>query len=212
MCLAPVEDCHQAPTIYTPTHTLSPGPAASPNASARACCPPPQVSSEDAIEGMAYYIALYLSRAPEARNMEPKQLQAALRQTMTVRGGLGRRAFLVPSSGSGCCIVSSARVHPNELRTNGDRVAPWCDTLLTCSLFTGVGACVCMCAGDPAQPLPSHLGLGPLPVPLGCGQLQRAAAVRAPLASEGRGGGRVGLKQDGFRRPVLTFVWVLCSV
>lgn len=33
---------------------------------------------------MAYYIALYLSRAPEARFMEPKQLQAALRQTMTV--------------------------------------------------------------------------------------------------------------------------------
>jgi hypothetical protein len=43
-----------------------------------------QVSAEDAIEGMAYYIALYLSRAPEARYMEPKQLQAALRQTMTV--------------------------------------------------------------------------------------------------------------------------------
>jgi hypothetical protein len=41
------------------------------------------VSAEDAIEGMAYYIALYLSRAPEARYMEPKQLQAALRQTMT---------------------------------------------------------------------------------------------------------------------------------
>jgi hypothetical protein len=34
---------------------------------------------------MAYYIALYLSRAPEARNMEPKQLQAALKQTFTVR-------------------------------------------------------------------------------------------------------------------------------
>lgn len=33
---------------------------------------------------MAYYIALYLSRAPEARYMEPKQLQAALRQTMVV--------------------------------------------------------------------------------------------------------------------------------
>lgn len=47
-------------------------------------CPRKQVSSEDAIEGMAYYIALYLSRAPEARNMEPKQLQAALRRTMTV--------------------------------------------------------------------------------------------------------------------------------
>lgn len=46
---------------------------------------PLQVSSEDAIEGMAYYIALYLSRAPEARYMEPKQLQAALRQTFTVR-------------------------------------------------------------------------------------------------------------------------------
>lgn len=42
------------------------------------------MSAEDAIEGMAYYIALYLSRAPEARYMEPKQLQAALRQTMTV--------------------------------------------------------------------------------------------------------------------------------
>eukprot|EP00878_Enallax_costatus_P001384 GHUV01001534.1.p1 GENE.GHUV01001534.1~~GHUV01001534.1.p1 ORF type:complete len:271 (+),score=94.73 GHUV01001534.1:308-1120(+) len=41
------------------------------------------VSSEDAIEGMAYYIAVYLSRAPEARNMDPKQLQAALKQTFT---------------------------------------------------------------------------------------------------------------------------------
>eukprot|EP00879_Flechtneria_rotunda_P012376 GHRR01012924.1.p1 GENE.GHRR01012924.1~~GHRR01012924.1.p1 ORF type:complete len:265 (+),score=82.12 GHRR01012924.1:518-1312(+) len=41
------------------------------------------VSSEDAIEGMAYYIALYLSRAPEARYMEPMQLQAALRHTFT---------------------------------------------------------------------------------------------------------------------------------
>lgn len=41
------------------------------------------VSSDDAIEGMAYYIALYLSRAPEARYMDPKQLQAALKQTFT---------------------------------------------------------------------------------------------------------------------------------
>jgi hypothetical protein len=65
--------------------------------------PPHQVSSEDAIEGMAYYIALYLSRAPEARNMEPKQLQAALRQTMTVSdGGLsGLTAFLMPLA-AGC--------------------------------------------------------------------------------------------------------------
>jgi hypothetical protein len=43
-----------------------------------------QVSADDAIEGMAYYIAMYLSRAPEARHMEPKQLQAALKQTFTV--------------------------------------------------------------------------------------------------------------------------------
>jgi hypothetical protein len=33
---------------------------------------------------MAYYIALYLARAPEARHMEPKQLQEALRSTFTV--------------------------------------------------------------------------------------------------------------------------------
>jgi hypothetical protein len=44
----------------------------------------PQVSADDAIEGMAYYIALYLARAPEARHMEPKQLQEALRTTFTV--------------------------------------------------------------------------------------------------------------------------------
>lgn len=42
------------------------------------------VSQDDAVEAMAYYIALYLSRAPEARNMEPRQLQAALKQTFMV--------------------------------------------------------------------------------------------------------------------------------
>jgi hypothetical protein len=52
-----------------------------------------QVSSEDAIEGMAYYIALYLARAPEARHMEPKQLQEALRSTFTVRHGCRRRCL-----------------------------------------------------------------------------------------------------------------------
>lgn len=57
------------------------------SAAAAAVCCRGQVSSDDAIEGMAYYIALYLARAPEARHMEPKQLQAALRSTFTVRGG-----------------------------------------------------------------------------------------------------------------------------
>eukprot|EP00775_Hariotina_reticulata_P013853 gene13853-13975_t len=51
-----------------------------------------QVSADDAIEGMAYYIALYLSRAPEARHMEPKQLQAALKQTFTA---IRRRRYRV---------------------------------------------------------------------------------------------------------------------
>lgn len=50
------------------------------------------VSSDDAIEGMAYYIALYLARAPEARHMEPKQLQAALRSTFTA---IRRRRYRV---------------------------------------------------------------------------------------------------------------------
>lgn len=42
------------------------------------------VSKEDAIEGMAYYIALYLSRTPEAQKMDPKQLQQALTMAFQV--------------------------------------------------------------------------------------------------------------------------------
>lgn len=41
-----------------------------------------QVSAEDAVEGMAYYIAAYLSRSPEARAMDPAALQAALAGTL----------------------------------------------------------------------------------------------------------------------------------
>lgn len=52
---------------------------------------------------------------------------------------------------------------------------------LTCMLF-----CIVLCllllpatphAGHQAQPLSSHMGLGPLPVPLGSCELQRTAAV-----------------------------------
>lgn len=60
------------------------------------------VSVDDAIEGMAYYIALYLSRAPEARYMEPKQLQAALKQTFTVR----------QHTRTGCARLRLVTAHP----------------------------------------------------------------------------------------------------
>jgi hypothetical protein len=63
-----------------------------------------QVSAEDAIEGMAYYIALYLSRAPEARYMEPKQLQAALRQTMTVSMVCRNRILMWAMLCYGCVV------------------------------------------------------------------------------------------------------------
>ncbi|KAF8057106.1 osbI [Scenedesmus sp. PABB004] len=67
-------------------------PPAAPDAAAAAPEPFVLVSGEDAIEAMAYYIALFLSRAPEARAMDPKQLQAALQQTFTA---IRRRRYRV---------------------------------------------------------------------------------------------------------------------
>lgn len=80
-----------------------------------------QVSSEDAIEGMAYYIALYLSRAPEARYMEPKQLQAALRQTMTV----SLLQCCVLRIHTFCCVGTFAQSvwHVGRFLCDGDGVA-----------------------------------------------------------------------------------------
>lgn len=42
------------------------------------------VDRDDAVEAMAFYIALYISRLPEARNMGAKELQSALRETFAV--------------------------------------------------------------------------------------------------------------------------------
>lgn len=41
---------------------------------------------EDAVEAIAYYIALYVARTPEAQRMEPRQLHEALQLTFKVRG------------------------------------------------------------------------------------------------------------------------------
>jgi hypothetical protein len=43
------------------------------------------VDQQDAVEAMAYYIALYISSMPEAQRMEPKQLQTALQEGFKVR-------------------------------------------------------------------------------------------------------------------------------
>jgi hypothetical protein len=43
------------------------------------------VDQQDAVEAMAYYIALYISAMPEAQRLEPKQLQAALKEGFKVR-------------------------------------------------------------------------------------------------------------------------------
>jgi hypothetical protein len=40
---------------------------------------------EDAVEAIAYYIALYVARTPEAQRMEPRQLHEALQMTFKVR-------------------------------------------------------------------------------------------------------------------------------
>ena len=42
------------------------------------------LKQEDAIEAMGYYIAMYISRMPEAKNMDPKQLQGALAMAFQV--------------------------------------------------------------------------------------------------------------------------------
>lgn len=42
------------------------------------------VEQRDAVEALAYYIAIYINRFPEARKMEPKQLQKALSSAFKV--------------------------------------------------------------------------------------------------------------------------------
>lgn len=42
------------------------------------------IDKNDAVEAMAYYIALYISRMPEAQRMQPKELQMALRETFAI--------------------------------------------------------------------------------------------------------------------------------
>jgi hypothetical protein len=149
---------------------------------------------------MAYYIALYLSRAPEARYMEPKQLQAALRQTMTVStrthtaassniysGGHVRPATCLHQAGNliqhwvlpthkpdvgGMPLAMVAAGGALE-SPHTDTMLPWLLLLLLLLLVVSPSPPT----GHQAQPLPGHLGLGPLPVPLGCCQLQCPAAV-----------------------------------
>lgn len=64
-----------------PPSSSSPSSAAAPAATAPAAAVEPfvLVERDDAVHAMAYYVALYLARAPEARNMDPKQLQDALK-------------------------------------------------------------------------------------------------------------------------------------
>lgn len=57
-------------------------PARPPCAAGTACEPFVLVSSDDAVQAMAYYIALYLASEPAARQLDPKALQAALRSTL----------------------------------------------------------------------------------------------------------------------------------
>lgn len=52
-------------------------------------------------------------------------------------------------------------------------------------------------SGHPSAPLPCGAGVGPLAVPRLRGELQRAAAVRAPLAGARAGQRHLGLKQAG---------------
>jgi hypothetical protein len=166
-----------------------------------------QVSSEDAIEGMAYYIALYLSRAPEARCMEPKQLQAALRQTMTVsllhvksqqpRLLLSTHLLLICLARRQVCAAWwwCGHLHPKATCTTLPYLVPHLHPVATrnrcqgrlrvrCWQFCVAShrrrACVALlgvCVVHQAQTLPRDLGLGPLLLPLGCCQLQRTAAV-----------------------------------
>lgn len=81
---------HEPCTATEPMETSSDEADASPSPL------PPSASSDesyvmlnrqDAIEAMAYYIALHLSRVPEAQAMDPKQLQEALNGTFKVRAG-----------------------------------------------------------------------------------------------------------------------------
>ena len=48
------------------------------------------VSKADAVEAMASYIAAWLSTVPEAKNMEPHQLQGAILGSIKVRRGVFR--------------------------------------------------------------------------------------------------------------------------
>ena len=47
------------------------------------------VDREDVLDAMGAFIAAYLASLPEARNLQPAQLQAALKQAFQARGRIG---------------------------------------------------------------------------------------------------------------------------
>jgi hypothetical protein len=57
------------------------------------------INKDDAVEAMAYYIAMYISRLPEAQRMGPKELQSALKEAFTVSKPARARTALPPAWG-----------------------------------------------------------------------------------------------------------------
>ncbi len=62
------------------------------------------VEKADVLEAIGQFVAAYLASMPEAQDLQPKQLQAALTQTFKVR-----RVVLSMSTSTGCC--ASALLH-----------------------------------------------------------------------------------------------------
>jgi hypothetical protein len=113
---------------------------------------------EDAVEAIAYYIAAYVARTPEAQRMEPRQLHAALQHTFKVRPARLRLMALLalwPGCAGGLRTRLAAAAHP--LRPPPSR------------------------AGPAAQPVQAGVGLGPLHVPLVRHGLLHGARAAAPL-------------------------------
>lgn len=77
------------------------------------------VGREDVLEAVGAFIAAYLASLPEAQNLQPAQLQSALKQAFQARPALQgvacskRRCLRMPSGQAGDDAARAAAVRPS---------------------------------------------------------------------------------------------------
>jgi hypothetical protein len=116
-----------APAAGHPAPGSSGQAAAAATAAAAAAADPDDfvvLEREDAVEAIAYYIATYVARTPEAQRMEPRQLHAALQQTFKVRARSRARAGAAADARWGAWLGPPWAGGPGARRQRGRSRAP----------------------------------------------------------------------------------------